>query len=259
MALATHAYVVFQGTNDQALGEHWQFGIRFMLQSNLSTPDTFGGLPTFDVDVAAVHRDETDWTIDSAWNAGVGGAGPISIDDWLNDQLAPAGQALFASGVMNNTGYLNTIKVSPINTSGHVVDLRTATLEFKSPPPQGTNSSGPLPLENAVVCSWGTPVIGPKGKGRIYLPYVSKNQIGTDARLDSGAVGAYVTACTDFIEGTAVTSGILSGLWALPIVTGGNYSNFGQITSLRVGNVVDTQRRRRRQQPEVYSAAPVSY
>lgn len=259
MATATHAYVVFSGTNDQALAEHWQFGIRYMLQSNLSTPDTFGGLPTFDVDAAAVHRDETDWTIDSAWNAGVGGAGPISIDDWLNDQLLPAGQALFASGIMNNTGYLNSIKVSPINGLGHTVDLRTAIGTYKSPPPQGTNSSGLLPLENTTVVSWTTPVIGPKGKGRIYLPYESKNRIGSDGRLDSGAVSATVAAVVDFIEATAVTSGILSGLWALPIVTGGNYSQFGQITGLRVGNVVDTQRRRRRQEPEVYSTAPVSY
>lgn len=259
MTTATHAYVVFSGTNDQALAEHWQFGIRYKLENNLSTPATFGSLPTFDIDAEAVHRDETDWTIDSSWNAGVGGAGPIAIDDWLNDQLLPAVAAFFTAGQFNEHSYVNSVKVSPITSTGHVGEGRTAIGTFKSPPPQGTNSSGLLPLENTVVASWSTPVIGPKGRGRIYLPYVSKNQINTAGKLDSGAQSAWLDDTVTFLEATAITSGILSGLWALPIVTGGNYSQFGQVTGARMGDVVDTQRRRRRQEPETYAAAPVSY
>ncbi len=259
MAQASHVYVVWSGTNDQALAESWQFGIRFNCQNSSTTPDTFGTLPLFDVDPVAVHRDETDWTIDSSWNAGLGLSGPFAIDDWMNDTVLPATVDFFTSGWFNEHGYCNHVKASPINTSGAVVEGRTCIAEFKSPPPQGTNSSGLLPLENTVVASWSTPNIGPKGKGRIYLPYVSKNQIDTSGRLDAGAAAAILGDVVTFLEGIAQTGAILADKWLLPIVTGGAYTQFGQITSSRVGNVVDTQRRRRRQEPETYLSAPVSY
>jgi hypothetical protein len=62
-----------------------------------------------------------------------------------------------------------------------------------------------------------------------------------------------------FLEGMAVNTGIIAGEWALPIVTGSPWTQYGIVQSINIGNVFDTQRRRRRQQVEVRSSSAVSF
>jgi len=62
-----------------------------------------------------------------------------------------------------------------------------------------------------------------------------------------------------FLEGIAVTGGVGHSEWALPIVTGKPYDNYAVVTSVQVGDVMDTQRRRRRQLVESYHSEDVSY
>ena len=72
MATGTHAYVIWHGSFVDHPEEYWQCGVRFMLVNSGTPPDTVGALPTFDVNATAVSRDETDWTIESLWDAGLG-------------------------------------------------------------------------------------------------------------------------------------------------------------------------------------------
>lgn len=259
MADATHAYVVFHGGFLDHLEEYWQVGVRYMLVNSGTAPDHVGSLPTFTVNAAAVARDETDWTISSLWNAGLGISETINVDDWLNDQLAPAALALLSGTYISSQVTLKGIKASPINGSGHVVDLRTSQLLWKSPVPHGPTDIPMLPAECSVACSWVTQRIGRKGRGRIYLPPTGSAVINESGDLAGAQTAHIAEGAVAFLEASAITPTGPGNHWALPIVTGQPYTAYAQIDGVRVGSVIDSQRRRRRQVTEVYAALAASY
>jgi hypothetical protein len=182
MTDATHAYVVFHGGFLDWPLETWQVGVRFMLVNSGTEPDHVGTLPTFGVVADATGRDETDWTISNLWNADLGLAESIQVDDWLNDQLAPAFVGMMADCYISTQVTATGIKVSPITGTGHVADLRVSQLLFKSTVPHGTVSVPMLPAECSVVGSWITQRIGRKGRGRIYLPPTGSAVISDGAK-----------------------------------------------------------------------------
>lgn len=255
---ATHAYVVFSGTYTWSNVERWQCGVRFMLVNSGSTPDNVGTLPTFGVVPASVGRTESAWDIVSNWVADLGLTESISPDDWLNDQLAPSCVAHWGGGLAN-TLKMDTIKVSPINASGDVVGGRTATLSFTSGFPGGSSSSHQLPTEVALVASWGTQVIGRRGRGRIYLPPASVAAVETDGTLTSSVQDTVLAWVTAWLEDLAITPTGLGNHWALPIVTGSPWTDYGVIVKVGIGNIFDAQRRRRRQLTEGREFAAPSY
>lgn len=259
MADATHAYVVFEGGYPDILAEHWQFGVRFMLVNSGTTPDNVGTLPTFSVDEVEVSRTESDWTISSLWNAGLGFTETINVDDWLNDQLAPAVVDLAANGKISNQVTFESIKASPISSTGHVVGLRTSLLEFTGTLPTGVVGVPMLPAQNSVVTSWVTERIGRKGRGRVYLPPTGSAVLHDQGQLDSSIQASLLTAMVAFVEALAITPTGLGNHWALPIVTGSPWTDYAVIQGVRVGNIIDTQRRRRRQEVETYASSAVSY
>ena len=254
---ATHAYVVFSGGYNDGSIETWQFGVRFFVQNSSTTPDETGTLPTFLVTPATVARTEADWTIESDWD---GDLGSISLhpDDWLNDQLAPAAQNYFGPTISNHV-VMNSIKASPITSTGAVADLRTSVLTFTSARPQGAVSGNMLPPQDSVVVSTNTPRIGAHGRGRFYLPPCGSSVLAATGRLDTTPQGSLLAAVVSFLEGLAITDSISPSLWVLPAVIGAPWTAYGQITSIDIGNVIDTQRRRRRSLIEARSAADVSY
>lgn len=259
MTDATHAYVVFHGGFKDWAFETWQVGVRFMLVNSGTEPDHVGTLPTFTVNASAVARDETDWTISSLWNAGLGLTETIQVDDWLNDQLGPAAQGLMSDCYISERVTLLGIKASPITGTGHVADLRVSQLLYKSTVPDGNISTPMLPAECSVVGSWITQRIGRRGRGRIYLPPTGPSIISDGGNL-APTQAAHVTAgLVTFLEACAITPTGPGNHWALPIVTGAPYTSYAEIDGVRVGSIVDSQRRRRRQAPEVYSSAAVSY
>jgi hypothetical protein len=155
---------------------------------------------------------------------------------------------------------IDQVKASPITTSGLVAEDRTALLTWTSSHPQGSGSANPLPLENTAAISFKTPRIGPRGRGRIYYPVYGINVLGTDGRLTSTRANATLAEVVAQIEGMSLTPSILTGApWVLPIVTGSPWTQYGLVQTVRVGNVIDTQRRRRRQEPETYVSAATSY
>jgi hypothetical protein len=257
MADATHLYVVFSGGYTDHPEEHWQFGVRFLLVNSVLAPDPQGTLPTFGVTPVTVARTEAHWTIESTFDADLG-VPTFHPDDWLNDQLGPICDANFGTGISTKVR-LDAIKVSPINASGHVEGGMTAHLEWTASNPTGADSANILPLENSIVVSLQTPRIGRKGRGRYYLPPATVSSVNADGLIDSTKLSALLANQVTFLEGMAVNTGIIAGEWALPIVTGSPWTQYGIVQSINIGNVFDTQRRRRRQQVEVRSSSAVSF
>jgi hypothetical protein len=266
MADEKHLLLTIQGTvaGTGLEEETWQCGIRWALNWGDGSVAPAGTLNNNWNPVAAViGRDETDWTITGNWSVDGPLVDTFSADDWLNDQVAPALYDWMVGTKQSGNVRINALSVYPIGApSGRSVPAAPyttgspVTLQYKSPYGAGT-STGLLPLQCSIVCSHRTAQVGRAGRGRIFLP-----PTGTST-TSNGLIGA--TACQDIADAHAafleacVPPGGLSDLELRPIVTGGNWTKYAVINAVEVGNVVDTQRRRRKSIQETRYSASTTY
>lgn len=115
------------------------------------------------------------------------------------------------------------------------------------------SASGNHPPQTCVVASLRSASPGPKYRGRMYLPLLSgtvSTSNGTfpsaDASSIAGAVKAYLAAVA------GLTSWGASG-WKPVVVSQTPTGTLAALTAVKVGNVFDTQRRRRNKVIETYS------
>lgn len=258
MTDATHLYLVLRGNYTFSSPETWQVGIRWQLEHNASTPDPVGTLKTFTVSDEVVSRSETNWDIVGDYSCDLGFGSVFRPDDWLNDQVADTLRNVVFPHASNKVQLLE-LHAWPIAADGSVVGGHTMVLTFTGSKPGGSNSGNPLPLENSMVVSWTTGRIGRHGRGRIYWPTQPTSDIDATGLFSATPQGDLADTWQTALQDFAVTSGIISSVWCLPVVTGKPYVNYALITGLSVGNVVDTQRRRRRQLVESRVTRTLSY
>ena len=272
MAGELHFYLVASGgyapTAANLAPEIWQFGIRLLVAPG-GQPDMIGSLTdNFDIVPDSIDRDETDWTITGNWRA-EGGVIDFSGDDFLNDQAGPALRDFINNSAVafSNQVQLRELRLYPIaGPDGHVVPAppyaqgTPIILTYKSPP-AGTNG-GMMPLQTSLVASLRTQQIGRRGRGRIYLPPLASSVMastgadaGTVAAATRVAIGAEVG---DMLEALQLDGTGPDSLWGACIVTGAPYTAYSIINQVRIGNTIDTQKRRRASITEVYSSTAVS-
>lgn len=258
MALANHVRLTVAGGYTFSTAERWQFGINFMLINSSVAPAHQGTLPTFTPDPQTVSRTETHWDIQSTWTVDLGAGATFNPDDWLNDQVAAT---LFGTVFprCSDKVKLLTLKANPVNHLGKVVDDHFTLLTWTSSFTGGNQSGNPMPLENSIVASWQTPVLGKKGRGRIYTPVPPTSAVDATGIVGSTYQNGLRDDCVAMLEGFHYNGNPTNPVWMLPIVCAQAPDTYGQIDEVRVGQVVDTQRRRRRQLVENYSSASVSY
>lgn len=265
MADNVHLYLVIQGGYDDAdlTAETWQFGVRLRMSNTAADP--VGTLPTdWQPAATTVNRTETDWTIQGNWHLVGPSLGQFDVDDYLNDQVAPAASTLINTGFFGTTVRLDRLKVYPIGNDGKAIPAppyaagSPVTLEWKSGvTPNGTATGGILPLQCASVISLRTSQVGRRGRGRFYLPGIPKTQTEDDGLLGSGYTGTGFTNVQTFLDDISFDSAIPTVRVVNPIVTGAPYTDYGLVSEIRMGNVVDTQRRRRRALVETYAIKPI--
>lgn len=114
-----------------------------------------------------------------------------------------------------------------------------------------------IPAQSAVVVSLRTNTPGASGRGRLYWPAIGA-QLGGTLRLSTPTASATVDAFKTYL--TAMNSALAT---AFPLI-GFNLAvrsrtthTTPHVTSLRVGNVIDTQRRRRDSLPEAYNSVSI--
>lgn len=111
------------------------------------------------------------------------------------------------------------------------------------------------PNQNAIVVTLLTGTAGRSGKGRVYLPLLG-NIIAADGH--HGAAASIATAFSTFLKDLNTGWAALPGSENERAVVGSRTAGFlSVITGVKVGNVVDTQRRRRSSVAETYSSQPV--
>lgn len=275
-----HLYCVIQGrykaSQTAMANEAWQTGFRLVAAE--AGLDPVGTLPADDTvfPVAASHnRNETDWTITGNWTLEMG---LVDLDpaDYLNDQIAPAVIDMWNRNVssvpgFSSNGYVETIKLYPIQTNGKVAPAPPYTvgtpclLTMKTDTVcDGAGAAQFLPPQVTLVASLRTAQVGSGGRGRMFLPGLSNAQYTGNGTADSTAVLQYATGVAQLL--TDVSLGPQANVpWVRPIVAattatpggGRAYGPYAVIDTVRVGNIYDTQRRRRRSAIETVQSVAV--
>jgi predicted nucleic acid-binding Zn ribbon protein len=264
MANEKHLLLTAQGdyTDPNLIEESWQVGIRLALV--FGNVDSVGVLPNnWDPAAVTINRTETHWGIVGNWIA-PGPSGTFHPDDYLNDHAAPAFATwLNAFPALSDACRLRSLKLSPIGTDGRAVPAppytqgSPCTLTWTSSYPLGSNSSIQLPLQNSLVMSHRTPQIGRRGRGRMFVAGLTAALIDAHAHVASGVVTSALSAQVALMHSLTYAGSTLVDPHVKPIVVGHPWTNYGVITSVRCGNVSDTQRRRRRSLTETVTSSSV--
>lgn len=270
MANEKHILVTAQGdyTTGPLSGEIWEVGLRYVLRIG-SLNDPIGVLPNeWNPGAATINRVETNWMIVGNWTIEQGVLGGFAVDDWLNDQVAPAFATWMAHNARANSCRLTQLRAYPIGTDGRAIAAPPYSagspilLQWTSSFPIGGSSAAILPLQNAVVCSHRTAQIGRRGRGRMFTPGPATTAMTINGRLDTGVRTTYLNKQKALLEDSAYINVVPPAELQIaiqPIITGGSFTDYAIINQVQVGDVIDTQRRRRNREIEDRASISVSY
>ena len=266
MANEKHLLLTFGGdyVDSPNAGEVWQNSVRLALV--FGPVDPVGTLPNnWDPLAEAINRTETNWTIQGNWTVDGPGLASFSPDDYLNDQVAPALDTWLACSGIADGIRLRWAKVFPIGPTGNAVPAPPYSqgtpmlLEWTSSYPTGDDGANLLPLQNAVVVSHRTSQTGRKGRGRMFRAGVSTNANDSAGKIGDTYTAFFLASQIALLEALCVGDGDVGEPTVRPIVTGSPWTQYGVINQVRVGNRMDTQRRRRDQLEEAYVSGTPDY
>lgn len=113
---------------------------------------------------------------------------------------------------------------------------------------QGTSSDPQLPNETSMAFSWETGTRGRRGRGRTYLPPLTSTDLTGEGRFTAARCTSFANYAKDtMIPG--MNGG--AGTWQFAIRSGADMALY-PVTGVRVSDVPDSQRRRRRSQVPVF-------
>lgn len=228
-------------TNPKFEGEVWQTGISFV---DGSAGGVFPGairqaLPDFDVTVVGDAEASATWNIDWAWHG--------------SDKLTKAVQRGIADDAL---GFFNAFKAK-VPTDSRLIGVKIQAFDvfgktiggsnwftLKTPAPGSGTAGTQTPPQIAVVASLRTGARGPGGRGRMYLPANACQP--TSGTMGSADRTTLVNAVSDFAEGVRARG-------PLAAVVNTNRQQYSAVTTVTVGDLFDTQRRRRNNADEVYT------
>lgn len=203
--------------------ETWQTGVHLALTGGTDGP----GLPT-DAELATILNGAL-----STFHS----SGPVSLS-----MGAMLSWARCAS--LDDTGHYTTdpVLAERVPLSGGAAD-----------------HNGASPQDSLVLTLYSGTQFGRANYGRMYMPWWSAWCNTTDGRVASGSVDAVAAAALDLVEGiNAWAAAALSATARIRIMSKEGTGTTKTPAYLRVGDVKDTQQRRRRQIRERYTEAPIS-
>lgn len=158
-------------------------------------------------------------------------------------------------GALSSSGKVNYVRASRVGPDGKesavaLVDLAVPVSGTGSPTHQA---------QTAIVLSLQTGRPGATNRGRLYLPLLSGNL--TSGRLSGNDVGALATDAAAWIDALNTAADnviVLPTATCVASVVSTTRGTASRITSVRVGNRLDSQRRRAEAQKETYGVAAVA-
>lgn len=250
MVDARWARMILEGRMDSGpfKGEIWQTGLSFVAGD---AGGIFPGgiketLPTFSVNTKGEHTSNATWEMDWAWEG--------STKLTKSCQTALADLALtFWNAVKGNapTGSkFATVRINAHQADGKVINGANV-FTLKAPVAGGATS--PLPNQLAIVASLRTGARGPGGRGRMFLPLNGVMDAGgvigsTTKTTVNSALSALITNAYDLSDGNPLAS-----------VVNAKALTYSSIASIAVGDMFDTQRRRRNAIQETYTTVQITH
>lgn len=182
------------------------------------------------------------WSTNPCWEIDGEGGAPVSPSQALT--IATALGAVTPAAAVVSMMAPNT------NLTGYKVEARSLTgtlesqAEFLRPTPVLGNGAVSHPHQTAMVLSLRTPGIGAVARGRLYFPATGQTIQSADYRLSSAAATSLLSGLKAYLLN--LEAGIKATLPNANLtVWSRSTANFHNVTSLQLGNVLDTQRRRR--------------
>lgn len=174
------------------------------------------------------------------------------------EELAGIASAAFLADFWNSTagGHFPTstdflgASVATYNGQNELITSGSSLLVTPFP---GNGPTLSLPPGTAEVVSLRTAQAGARGRGRMYLPALGNTSINVAGRIDS-------TVQQDLLAGmVAFFDSWNADLQTFPVGVASQAGSFvSTVTSVRVGNVFDSQRRRRDQLTESYLSSTLA-
>jgi hypothetical protein len=151
----------------------------------------------------------------------------------------------------------------------HKEVLNRGEVSFLPDRPWKGSATGSLPPENTVVASlYGYDPAGyapqrARKRGRIYLPTPAPSAVDGTGTMTPTTTAAYATGVQSWLNALTSSiepggSGIISDHHWRPYVTSTAGQMATKVQAIKVGNVIDTQRRRRRQLTELYETRTIN-
>lgn len=148
------------------------------------------------------------------------------------------------SGSISNTTTFDRARLFEYDAAGHVSRSFVSSIQTAVP---GGSSNKSLPSEVAVCVSLVTPLAGASHRGRCYFPALTVNTVATNGLLASAVRDDLATRMQAVFNNLRHLAHPV-----LPTVYSIKTDDDTEITALRVGNVFDSQRRRRNSIVEAY-------
>lgn len=261
MTALNHLYLTVNGTYEAAelAEETWQYGTHWYASLS-DIPDV--GTPAGDFEVAAstLTASDASWSVTSNWLA-EGGINDLDPADFLLDACGYI--KTFhesATSYISGDAIISQVNLYAIGADGKVVSTDYGPAKAVATPAatvDGAATGTLLPVQNSVVASLRTINNTRRGRGRCYLPQMATSITTASTGLVGSTIrGNIATNFATMLSGISLEGAI--SVKVAPIVIGSPFTSFFKISSVKVGNQVDTQRRRRRSVVETYSTAAVT-
>lgn len=185
---------------------------------------------------------------------------PTSEVGWIINQPAIDAAALSIANRSVPTELRQLMSLGAVRTGARVEVRNDATdaLEYISVQGSSTPSAGTtplaLPLQSALVASIRTNTPGGSGRGRIYWPALGAT-LTTNGRLNVPTATTVLTGIKAYLAG--IEADLEAQFVGVPFnlaVRSKTTHTTPHATRIQVGDVIDTQRRRRDAQPETYTS-----
>lgn len=212
-------YLTWGGSIGSTGGEEWQCGLR------LAIPDTNIPVPSLP-----------------------DGAQMTALAAAIND--FHSGPMLISSGAR-----LEWVKVAPLNTAGEYTG-DPVVYEYAAPiPGGGAGNSAAGPQASVVVTLFSGSSFGRANFGRFYTPWNTATVQASDGLIVASLVTEMANAAAGFIADVNALVATWAGAndQAVVIMSSEGAGTTKTPAEVRVGNVKDTQRRRRNRIPETYT------
>lgn len=261
MANLAGVYVTAHGqwTLTPWLAERAQIGLRLTIHEAGADP-ALGEVFTVPTGNGDIVQDigtynGTNGTLQRAWKARLGAitSNENADDVWQADIAEDFRTFLLAVAPWQSSGFRWThVKIAGQTATG-AAPFGAGTYTFTAPVVGSAGVSTPLPPEVAVALSLRAPISGRRGRGRMYLPGLSLNQLAMDGTVKTDFAGAMNTAAKALFTALEDAPGT-EGYGPIVTIMSAGSSVGVRPSQVRVGSHFDVQRRRQHQADESYTS-----